>query len=205
MSVLHHSAAERVRKPITWAVAAACLAGIAISQSSWPLHDAIHEGIEEAGALLIGACIVGRLFCTLYIGGRKNSLLVREGPYSVTRNPLYLFSLAGAAGLGLSSGSVALGLFFAAGYFLILSATIRGEERRLLGAFGHAYAAYATEVPRWLPKLSLWRDSSGLSVDPALVRRTLREGAGLLLAMPLVEVLEQLHEAGALPVYLAIP
>lgn len=203
--MLRHSAAERIRKPGTWALATACLVAIAASRSSWPLHDAIHEAIEEAGALLIGACIVGRLFCTLYIGGRKNALLVSEGPYSITRNPLYLFSLAGAGGLGLSSGSLALGLLFATAYFVVLSAAIRGEEQRLLVAFGDAYRAYTRDVPRWLPKFARWRDSSGLWVDPALVKRRFCEGAGLLLAMPLVETLEQLHETGMLPVLLVLP
>lgn len=67
MTALRHSA-ERSRKPAAWALAAACLAALAASRSAWPLHGAIHEAVEETGALLIGACIVGRLFCTLYIG-----------------------------------------------------------------------------------------------------------------------------------------
>lgn len=199
------SAAERARKPATWVLALAWLGAIAASRSVWPAHDALHEAIEEAGALLIGACIVGRLFCSLYIGGRKDAVLVTQGPYSVTRNPLYLFSLAGAGGLGLSSGSLALGVLFAAAYFMALSGAVQGEERRLSRAFGEAYALYLRRVPRWLPDFALWRDAEAVSVDPALIRRRLAEAAGLLLAMPLIEALEHLHETGVLPAVLALP
>lgn len=202
---MRHSTAERIRKPASWALAGAGLAALGASSSAWPLHDGVHEAIEEIGALLIGACIVGRLFCMLYIGGHKNSRLVMDGPYSVVRNPLYLFSLAGAGGLGLSSGSLALGWLFAASYFFLLHAAVRGEERRLLQAFGSLYRAYMDETPRWCPDFTLWRDASGLSVDPGLVRRTFFEAAGLLLAMPLVEALEQAHDAGLLPVVLTLP
>lgn len=205
MSALGHGAGERLRKPLTWALALGWLAAVAAARSAWPAHDALHEAIEEAGALLIGACIVGRLFCSLYIGGRKDRVLVTRGPYSVTRNPLYLFSLAGAAGLGLSSGSLVLGALFAASYFAALSTAVRGEERRLRHAFGEPYAAYLRRVPRWLPDFTLRRDATAVTADPCLIRRRLAEAAGLLLAMPLIEALEHLHEAGLLPAALALP
>ena len=200
-----HSLGERLRQPAAWLLLAAGAASIALARSAWGLHDVVHEAIEEAGALLIGACIVGRVFCTLYIGGGKDSQLVRYGPYSVTRNPLYLFPLAGATGAGLSSGSLVVGGLFGFAFWLLLSTAVRGEERRLLERFGADYAAYAREVPRWIPALSLWRDAPALAIDPRPVRRRLVEGLALLSAMPVVETLEQLHEAGALPFYVALP
>ena len=127
MKAGQHSLGERVRQPVGWVVLAAGAASIALSHSAWSLHHAVHEAIEEAGALLIGACIVGRVFCTLYIGGGKNAQLVRHGPYSVARNPLYVFSLAGATGVGLSSASLVVGSLFGFAVWLLLSAAIRGE------------------------------------------------------------------------------
>lgn len=177
----------------------------AIVHSAWPMHDWLHEAVEEIGAALIGICIIGRIFCTLYIGSRKNSELVCTGPYSVVRNPLYLFSVAGVAGVGLSSGSLLVGLAAGAVYFIIAHLAVRGEERRLGVKFGREYAAYLDTVPRWVPDLRLWREEGPLAVDPIQVRRRLLESAGLLLALPVVELLEQLHENGLLPTLLAIP
>jgi len=48
----------------------------------------LHEAVEGAGLALIAAAIVGRAWCTLYIGGRKLHELVTAGPYSISRNPL---------------------------------------------------------------------------------------------------------------------
>ncbi len=59
----------------------------------------LHEYIEAFGISLIVAAIIGRMWCTLYIGGRKSAEIVQSGPYSVTRNPLYVFSSIGAVGI----------------------------------------------------------------------------------------------------------
>ena len=66
-----------------------------------------HELIEMTGIGLVIICIAGRMWSCLYIGSRKNRELVTTGPYSITRNPLYLFSTIGAAGIGLMFGSIA--------------------------------------------------------------------------------------------------
>ena len=65
-----------------------------------------HEMIEWFGIFAILLCIFGRTWTSLYIGGRKNRALLTKGPYSVVRNPLYVFSILGAAGAGAQLGSV---------------------------------------------------------------------------------------------------
>ena len=62
--------------------------------------------IEWFGIFAIILCIFGRTWTSLYIGGRKNRALLTKGPYSVVRNPLYVFSILGAAGAGAQLGSV---------------------------------------------------------------------------------------------------
>lgn len=205
MSFTACNIAERLRRPASWMLGFLWLAALAATASTWPLHGATHELIEELGALLVGLCIAGRVYCTLYIAGHKNGRLVREGPYSVSRNPLYFFSLLGVAGVGMSSGALTLGVVFAGSYFGIVHLTVLSEEQRLLANFGDAYRAYLREVPRWIPALTLWRDANVVTVQPALVARRFVESAGLLLAMPLVELLEQLHAASLLPVVLTLP
>jgi protein-S-isoprenylcysteine O-methyltransferase Ste14 len=197
--------AEHARIPLAWGMLVAALGTIAVSSAPWPHNSWLHELIEHGGLLLMSGCIAGRLWCMLYIGGRKNQALVRNGPYSVTRNPLYLFAIAGVAGIGFAAGSLTLGIALAGGYFLLLRQAVLAEETRLLAAFGEKYAAYLREVPRWVPAPELWRDGGGTRPRPALVRRTLLEGTGLLLVFAAIEGLESLQELGLLPVHLVLP
>src|SRR5690242_2552426 len=50
--------------------------------------------------LLVGA--IGRVWVAAYISGRKTVELVTDGPYSITRNPLYFFSFIAYVGAGLA-------------------------------------------------------------------------------------------------------
>jgi protein-S-isoprenylcysteine O-methyltransferase Ste14 len=107
------------------------------------------------GAALVAAGSALRAWATLYnryAQGCERKSLATGGPYSWLRNPLYvansLVLLGGFAASGLWAWLPAAGLWFA----LVYTLTIRHEERRLLEKYGSAYAAYCTNVPRWLPR-----------------------------------------------------
>jgi protein-S-isoprenylcysteine O-methyltransferase Ste14 len=85
----------------------------AVTNSRYPSGGTVHEMIEWAGIVFIVICILGRTWTSLYIGGRKIEQLVMIGPYSITRNPLYFFSVIGAAGFGAQLGSIAVAITFA--------------------------------------------------------------------------------------------
>src|SRR4030081_2531414 len=51
----------------------------------------VESVIEWAGRVLIVVCILGRTWCSLYIGGRKTSRLVTAGSFSIRRHPLFGF------------------------------------------------------------------------------------------------------------------
>ena len=70
-----------------------------------------------------------------------------------------------------------------------------------LGERARQPIAWVLLAAGWIPVRSLWRDA----VETRLVRRRLVEGLALLATVPAVEILEQLHEAGALPFYVALP
>ena len=65
------------------AVLAVCLVGVCvlagISHTLSGDHG-FHEGMESFGLALILICIVGRSWCSLYIGGRKKAEIVDRGP-----------------------------------------------------------------------------------------------------------------------------
>jgi len=157
-----------------------------------------HEGVEAFGLALIALAIVGRAWCSLYIGGRKKAEIVDRGPYSVTRNPLYLFSFIGAFGVGAQTGSVVIGGVFALAMVLVFLRTVAREEAWLADHFGESYRAYRARTPRFWPDPRLWRDADELTVRPIFFLRTLRDGLTLLAAVPIMEGIEALQAAGHL-------
>jgi protein-S-isoprenylcysteine O-methyltransferase Ste14 len=171
----------------------------------WPEDTWRHETIEGVGVALIVLCILGRTWCSLYIGGRKNQLLITDGPYSVSRNPLYFFSIVGAVGVGAQVGSLVLALLCGFIVWAIFLHTVLREEAALGTAFGDDYRAYLATVPRFLPKPSLWRDLATVEVRPRVVLMTFADALVFLAAIPLAEGFEYAQIAGYIPVFLTLP
>jgi protein-S-isoprenylcysteine O-methyltransferase Ste14 len=156
----------------------------------------LHETAEIVGTILIACAIVGRSWCSLYIGGRKGNEIVATGPYSISRNPLYAFSLLAVLGIGLQTGSfvMAAGLTtLAAAIFLPV---ILREEQALTALFGADYETYRRRVPRFGPRISGWRDMEAIVVQPARLRQTFGEALLFLLAIPVCEMIEKLQDLG---------
>lgn len=195
---------QLIRKAILFAFIVLGVAFVLVGDTRWPSGSFVHEQIEFVGLILIVVCICGRIYCTLYIGGRKIESLVTTGPYSVTRNPLYLFSIIGAVGAGAQLGSFALA--FATGFlaYLVFLLVIFKEEAVLATRFSETFAEYMA-VPRLWPRLSLWQDSASVQVDPRLVRTTALDASVFLLSIPIAEGFEYLHEIGWLPTLLTLP
>lgn len=174
-------------------------------RSYWAEGGPAHEAIEDAGLVLILVCVLGRAWSTLYIGGRKKAELVREGPYSICRNPLYLFSFIGVAGLGAGAGSITLAVILLAITYGVFRWVVTHEEAFLSGAHGEAYARYLKEVPRFFPDFRLWHDVEKIDVTPRLVVRTTLEASLFFLAYPVFETIEWLQQAGLLITPVVLP
>jgi protein-S-isoprenylcysteine O-methyltransferase Ste14 len=180
---------------------------VALATFSRPLgaEAPLHETLETSGLILIGIAIVGRAWCSLYIGGRKKAEIVDRGPYSISRNPLYVFSFIAAFGMGAQTGSVALAVMFLMIAVVVFWATVKGEEAWLLDAFGPSYSIYLERTPRFWPDFSKWRDADTLQIRPAFFLRTIRDGAVFLLALPIFELIEQAQRAGWITPWLVLP
>lgn len=101
-------------------------------------------GIVVAFGLLIRAAAAGHL--------RKDEQLATTGPYSVTRNPLYLGSAILAAGFIVAGYSVWAGLIVGLYFAVFYTAVIRNEEADLRKLFGAAFEEYAARVPVFFPR-----------------------------------------------------
>jgi protein-S-isoprenylcysteine O-methyltransferase Ste14 len=149
---------------------------------------------EIAGFILIVVSTMGTLWCGGYLFGRKSKQLCQDGPYSVCRNPLYLFS--GLGGLGVVMVSVRLLLIvvfllvFCVNYFLV----VKFEEKRLSQLFGNEYESYTERVPRLIPRFRNYRTLEKLEVDPQRHLWGIVKSSRYLWMVVALELIESLKE-----------
>lgn len=84
------------------------------------------------------------------VPGQATSALIEEGPFRVSRNPLYVGLLALYLGLALLVPTFWGLVLFPAAVLLLLWGAIRPEERYLQLRFGAPYDDYTRRVRRWL-------------------------------------------------------
>jgi protein-S-isoprenylcysteine O-methyltransferase Ste14 len=132
--------ARRVRVPLGFVVAAVFLV---FARPSW--HTL-------AWSLLL---VLPGLWLRGYAAGyvKKNAELTRTGPYAHTRNPLYLGSMAIAAGFAVAAGRWWLVVLLVGMFLAIYVPTILSEEAFLRSAFP-SFDEYARKVPRLLPRVT---------------------------------------------------
>ena len=82
--------------------------------------------------------------------GQPTYVMIAEGPYRLSRNPLYVGLLALYLGLALLAPTFWGLVLFPAAVLLVLWGAIRPEERFLRERFGAPYDDYTRRVRRWL-------------------------------------------------------
>ena len=102
-------------------------------------------------ALNISAIPVMRRAGTTVRPDRGTDPLVMEGPFSFTRNPLYLAGTTNVLGIGVGLRNFAWFLLLAVlAAFAVQKLAIEREERHLQARFGNPYVDYAERVRRWI-------------------------------------------------------
>ena len=157
------------------------------------------------GAVLVGLGAIGRLWCSLYINGYKNAAVIDQGPYSMSRNPLYFFSLLGASGIGFATETWTLGIVITAGFLLMYPYVIRHEEEFLAASFGEAYRTYCAKTPRFFPDPRLLKEPESYTVDPKMFRRSIGDALWFIWGLGLLAVIHGLHATGAVRPWLKLP
>lgn len=87
---------------------------------------------------------------TTIMPNRASEHLVTNGPFSFTRNPIYLGNTLLMIGIGLISGIVWFVLFAVIAAFATQKLAIEREEKHLQGRFGKRYHDYTRRVRRWI-------------------------------------------------------
>ena len=144
-----------VPPPLVYLFAFACgLLGERVQPSPrLPAWLRVGGAVVGTGLLLLfdtRAMLRFRRHGTPFNPARPAEVLVTDGPYRLTRNPMYIGMGGAYAGAALGAGAL-WSLALLPGVLLVVDrALIPREERHLAQRFGEEYDDYRLHVPRWL-------------------------------------------------------
>ena len=172
-----------------------------ITRSQWLTGGWTELILAWAGLALVTAGAFGRLLATLFIGGRKTHELITDGPYGITRNPLYFFSFLAVLGLGLASANPAVLLLLLFTFALYYPGVLALEEDKLARRHETAFAAYRERVPRFWPRLRGWQEPEWLEASPKKFRQAVADVTWFVVAYIILRAIAEAHATGLLPAY----
>jgi protein-S-isoprenylcysteine O-methyltransferase Ste14 len=190
--------ASTPRLRATFAIYLALIAATAvIGPREIPL--AWHYLTGAVGFLCVALACLGRIWCSLFIAGHKDEVLVTTGPYALCRHPLYSLSILGALGLGLTSRSALLCVLVVTLITALVVYAASCEEQFLADAFPDEFKAYVAATPnKWIPKST--RDSvpTTLDVRPAVFWKAFLDAGSFFVLWALVALAAEFR---ALPTF----
>ncbi|MEO8018386.1 MAG: isoprenylcysteine carboxylmethyltransferase family protein [Pseudomonadota bacterium] len=139
------------------------------------------------GFVCVAVACLGRIWCSLFIAGHKDEVLVTTGPYARCRHPLYSFSIVGALGLGLASKSMLLciGVMVMIAALVVYAASC--EEQFLADAFPEEFKAYVVATPNmWWPQARKTPLPAQLDVRPSVFWKAFLDAGAFFLLYLLV-------------------
>jgi protein-S-isoprenylcysteine O-methyltransferase Ste14 len=169
------------------------------------LTDAAGEIVQLAGLACIAVAALGRVWTSAFIAGFKDSNLVREGPYSALRHPLYALSMLAMLGVGLATRSVtltgALLLAFAATY----AAAARREDAFLSRAHGESHADFMRITPAFWPAPQSYRVPESIEVRPRVYWKAFLDAGSMIGLYLLLRLADLAQLSGVTPTLLTLP
>ncbi len=156
---------------------------------------------EVISFLILLVAAFGRVWTSAFISGRKDHELVTDGPYSMTRNPLYFFSLLGYVGAGLAFEKLTVSFAFAIVFLLSHWPTIMAEEKKLRKQYGESYEDYARRVPRFVPRIGKLELRDSVTFRPKTFNRAVLDCALIMSVFILAHFIEYAQSAHWVPVY----
>jgi len=141
---------HRYRK---WGLLPLIVVGLAATAHELPVSRSGFMMIAGAIGILFGTVL--RIVCYTFVGSKDPVLgpdsggLATEGPYAITRNPVYLGEGGIALGIAMMSRLPWLVLVTLITGIVVTALVIDWEEGVLRGRYGAAFEEYARRVPRW--------------------------------------------------------
>lgn len=192
---------EKLRIRITQIFAVLLFLIILFTRSAWETKSPLlTEVLFFFGAVLVGIASMGRLWCSLYIAGYKTDRLIIDGPYSISRNPLYLFSFIGSLGLGMATESLLIPLLVVIAFTIYYPKVIKCEEAQMARLHGQEFESYLRRVPAFFPKLSILKEPDSYIAKPIVFRNHIFSALWFIWLMAILELIEGFHELNILPI-----
>ncbi len=85
----------------------------------------------------------------------EKTKLITDGPFKLSRNPIYLASALAALGRSVQGESPTSALLTFALLLYVDRYVVPAEEEYLSEKFGATYDEYRSSVPRWIPGIPL--------------------------------------------------
>jgi protein-S-isoprenylcysteine O-methyltransferase Ste14 len=174
----------------SWMIALISLFFIYEFRFFFPDHTFSHSLFDFFALILIILCAFGRIYATAFLGGHKNKKIIDIGPYSVVRNPLYVFSWLGVLGLSLASMNILVIIFAPFSFFILYLSLIKREEAHLLESFGTDFQAYMNRVPRWIPNFKIFQCPETIEMNPKLLKNAVFDAIWWFVPFLVLELFE---------------
>jgi len=117
--------------------------------------------------IILGGCIIIWCYCLFVFIGKGTPWpfapprkLVVSGPYRFVRNPMEGSFLLIVLGEALLFGSTALILYWMVSLGLLYTRQVTIDEPTLRTRFGPSYEKYMKSVPRYIPRLTAYKEGS---------------------------------------------
>ncbi len=129
-------------------------------------------------------------------GAVGGTFLVISGPFAHVRNPLYVGNMLIYFGFGIMSFALFpfLQVVALAYFYFQYRVIIKEEEEHLIKVFGKVYEEYCNNVPRFLPKLSAYKNPNipqpnyNLKAGLRSEKRTLQAIAFVVITMLIIRI-----------------
>lgn len=195
---------KKIRTRFSKVVAILVIIAFILGKQKFELDNLTASIVDILALLLVTVGTLGRIWCAFYISGFKNKKVVTDGPYSVSRNPLYLNSLIGAIGIGLVTHSLAVLVFIIIAFTIYYPFVIVGEERKLISILGKEYEDYTKRVPRFFPNLKLFTQPKEYTVKPKVFYKDLQDCTMFIITYCAIILINALKASDIIPSYFTI-
>jgi len=171
------------------------------SSTPWLSNQSYFFSFIILGFIFIWISVVGRIWASIYLSGYKDNQIINEGPFSLVRNPLYIFSLAGLIGIGLTTASLILLGAMLVVYILIYHHTINSEEFFLNKKFGDEYNNYRLKTNKLLPSKKNYLEPSEYTIKTKFVMNSVVDSMWFVVGFLFLLGVHLLHYNSLLPVF----
>jgi hypothetical protein len=153
----------------------------------------------------VALAALGRVWTSTFIAGFKDTTVVRSGPYSALRHPLYALSMLAMLGVGLATRSLSITLALVAIFATLYLRAAREEDAYLAREHGPAHAGFAATTPAFWPDLDAYRVPESIEVRPRVFWKAFLDAGSLLGLYVLACVADVLQRSGVTPTLLSLP